>query len=189
MCKPLIDSGGFGTADGSVVWYSLGLGVMEVMSQAELSRAIRRRLGGTGGFRAVQAVSLGDDGRYAVLAESPGDERVVAVFHDDRSLFVHPAWRVGGARSVRPSPRGEYYALLGGDPGGERLYSRGGHRMPLPPGIERPRSVAWSPDDTWTAVATETGLYLFPSERAEERVVHVPLIVRDLDWGEAAPGA
>jgi hypothetical protein len=47
-------------------------------------------------------------------------------------------------------------------------------------------SVAWSPDDTWTAVATETGLYLFPSEHAEERVVHVPLVVQDFDWGEAA---
>ena len=49
------------------------------------------------------------------------------------------------------------------------------------------QSVAWSPDDAWTAGANETGLYLFPSEHGEERVVHIPLVVQDLDWAEALP--
>jgi hypothetical protein len=194
MCRPLTDSGGLGVSDGNVVWAGLGLGVIqEVISREELSDDIRRALaipaGAPAEFRAAQAVSLGEQ-RYVVLVEqSDSEERVVAGFEGDRPVFVHPGWRVGGARFIRPSPGGEFYALLGPDPVGDRVYDRNGSGVGIPAGIAGPTSVAWSPDDRWTAVVTETGVYVFPSGRAQERVVRIPLAVQDLDWTEEAAAA
>lgn len=192
MCRPLTDSGGLGVADGSVVWAGLGLGVIqEVISQEQLSRAIRDEAYDSGAaFQAVHAVALGGE-RYIVLAESTdgSEERVVAGFEDEELLFVHPESLVGGARLIRPSPAGEFYALLGSDPLGDRVYDRDGRGIGIPAGISGTRSVAWSPDDRWTAVVTEAGIYVFPSERRPQRVVRIPLAVQDLDWTEAGETA
>jgi hypothetical protein len=189
MCRPLTDSGGLGVSEGGVVWAGLGLGVIqEVLPREVLARALEGRIDGCrAGVRAVQAVSLGDE-RYVVLAECPGEEenRVVAGFDGTRLLFAHPAWRVGGARLIRPSPAGEFYALLGRDPLGDRLYDRDGHGVGVPAGISGPLSVAWSPDDRWTALATPESVYVFPSQRPEGQIVRIPLAVNDLDWSEAA---
>jgi hypothetical protein len=162
--------------------------IQEVLPREVLSSALQGRIDGCRvGVRAVQAVSLGDE-RYVVLAECPGEEetRVEAGFDEQRPLFVHPAWRVGGTRLIRPSPAGEFYALLGRDPLGDRLYDRDGGAVGIPAGIPGPLSVAWSPDDRWTALATAESVYVFPSERPESRLVRIPLAVNDLDWSEAA---
>lgn len=187
MCRPLTDSGGLGVSDGNVVWAGLGLGVIqEVISREELSRDLRRALAipddAAAEFRAAQAVSLGDE-RYVVLAEqTESDDRVVAGFDGNRPVFVHPGWRVGGARFVRPSPQGRFYALLGRGPVGERIYDRNGHGVGVPAGIAGATAVAWSPDDRWTAVVTPASIYVFPSDRAQKPVVRIPLTVQDLDW-------
>jgi hypothetical protein len=46
--------------------------------------------------------------------------------------------------------------------------------------------VTWSPDDSWTALATAESVYVFRSDRPDERIVRIPLAVQDLDWSEDA---
>ena len=193
MCRPLTSTGGLGAVDGEVVWSGLGYGTVQVvLSGEQLSRAIRAGLGMEeavdAGFRAVQAASL-DDERFVVLADSTyrPRERVLAAFDGREAAFVHPRWFVGDARAVRPSPRGGYYALLG--PGfvagiGSPIFSRDGDQLARPDGIPAPHAIAWSPDERWTALATDESVYVYPTEAPERLVVRIPLRVRDLDWGE-----
>jgi hypothetical protein len=173
------------------VWAGLGLGVVQtVLTEERLARVIRTGLGmpadETGaGFRAVQAVALGPE-RVAVLADSTYEprERVVAGLLRGQSLFVLPRWEVGEATAIRPSPGGAYFALLGGEADGVRLFARDGRAVSTPAGVRGAHAAAWSPDDRWTALATDDSVYVFPTERPEELVVRIPLGVVDLDWGE-----
>ena len=187
MCRPSTSTGGLGAVDGEVVWAGLGYGAVQVvLTREKLSRALRAGLGipvdGEAGFRAVHAVSLDED-RYVVLADSTYEphERVLAGFEGTRARFVHPRWWLGDARAIRPSPGGSYFALLGRDP---PVFTRAGVQVPAPDGIPHALGIAWSPDDRWTAFATEESIYIFQSERPEGQVVRIPLPARDLDWTE-----
>lgn len=188
MCRPVTASGGLGAVDGEVVWAGLGYGFVQVvLSREELSRAIRPMLGipadADFGFRAVQAVALDED-RYVVLADSTHEprERVLAGFEGKRARFVQPRWVVGDAESIRPSPRGGYYALLAPDEL-VRVFSGDGRPLGLTIG-SWPHAIAWSPDERWTALATRWSVYIYPTEPPARPVVRIPLAVRDLDWGE-----
>lgn len=192
MCRPLTDTGGLGAVEGDVVWSGLGYRTVQtVLSEEQLSQALRNALGmedSADGFRAVQAVALGDE-RYVVLADSTYTprERVLAAFDGREAAFVHPRWLVGDARAVRPSPQGGYYALLG--PGfvagnGSPIYSRDGVQLARPEAIPAPHAIAWSPDERWTALATDESVYVYPTEAPDRLVIRIPLPVRDLDWSE-----
>jgi hypothetical protein len=151
--------------DGDVVWAGLGYGTVQVVvSQEELTGAVM----GPGlpadaeaGYRAVQAVSL-DEREFLVLADAVHApvERVLVAFHGGRVRFVHPDWEIGGAQSIRPSPGGRYYALLGSDPLGAQVFMRDGHAAGVPDRIPTARAVAWSPDERWTALATDASVYV-----------------------------
>ena len=193
MCSPITSAGGLGAVDGEVVWSGLGYGTVQViLSEEQLSRALRAGLGmeeaEDAGFRAVQAVSL-DAKRFVVLADSTyrPRERVLAAFDGREAAFVKPRWFVGDARAVRPSPQGGYYALLG--PGfvagiGSPIFSRDGDQLARPDGIPASHAIAWSPDERWTALATDESVYVYPTEAPERLVVRIPLRVRDLVWSE-----
>jgi hypothetical protein len=107
---------------------------------------------------------------------------VVALAVGERVVFAQPGWVVRDARFLRPSPTGTYFAAVGGD---EVLwFDRNAVPLPLPAAVRSPRTIAWSPDERWTAIATEESVYVFPSARPEVPVVRVPLSVRDLDWSD-----
>jgi hypothetical protein len=185
MCRPATSTRGVTAIGGDVVWAGLGYGVAEVvLSQKRLSRVVRHGLGFSVDadveFRAVRATGL-EHGRYVALADSTDGpaERVLAGFQGRRALFVHPGWWVGDARAIRPSSTGRYYALLGRD---LPLFTSDGHEVGIPAGVPPVQAVAWSPDDRWTAVATQASVYIFPSEDARDVVVRIPLTVHDLDW-------
>lgn len=185
MCRPSTSTGELGVLAGDVVWSGLGYGAVQVvLPRARLSRAILGEAPGAAArFRAVQAVSL-DHERLLVLAESTAreEERVLAVFDGPDAEFAHLTWWAGGTRAVRPSPLGGYFALIRGEPGGTRVFTRDGRSVPLPAGVPLGRGLAWSPDERWTAVATRMSLYLFRTERPDDDVIRIPLAVRDLDW-------
>jgi hypothetical protein len=189
MCSPATATGGLGAVEGEVVWSGLGYGAVQVvLTEERLSRAIRAGLGMPSdavdaGFRAVQAVSLGDQ-RYVVLADSTYEprERVLAGFDGEEASFVHPRWWVGDARAVRPSPRGGYYALLGEERVGSPLFSAAGEEVDLPDAVRAPHAIAWSPDERWTALASEGSVYVYPTADPERLLIRIPLAVRDLDW-------
>jgi hypothetical protein len=186
-CEPHIPTGGITAWQGDVVWSGLGFRTVQVvLTRQELSRGVAPRLGlprSDGFFRAVRAVWLGD-GRFVVLADSTyaPRERVLAAFDGELVRFVHPRWVVAEAESIRPSPRAGYYALLGAGSSGLRLFTRSGRALEHPPVVDGPRAVAWSPDERWTALATRSAVYVFPTEEPEGRVLRIPLAVRDLDW-------
>lgn len=191
MCRPAVASGGLGAVDGDVVWAGLGYGAAQVvLSEEELGREISRWFGPPGtdenyGFRAVQAVSLGE--RTVVLADSTYEprERVLALLEGERAILVQPRWVVREARSLRPSPRGGYFALLG--PDGVHLFDRNADPFAFPAAVRSPQAVAWSPDERWTALATGQSVYVFATEPPNAPVIRVPLAVRDLDWGSETP--
>jgi hypothetical protein len=194
MCRPLTDSSGLGTVDGDVVWAGLGYGAVQVVvSRETLGREITRWLAAPDAarrdpYRAVQAVALGP-ARVLVLAESTADpaERVLVLVENGRVIHVQPPWVVREARFMRPSPLGTYFALFG--PDGVRLFDRDAGPLALPAAARDPQAVAWSPDERWTALATEGAVYVFPSEAPYDPMVRVPLAVRDLDWGGADRGS
>jgi hypothetical protein len=59
---------------------------------------------------------------------------------------------------------------------------RDGHGAGVPDRILTARAVAWSPDERWTALATDASVYVYPTDRPDELVVRIPLMVRDLAW-------
>jgi hypothetical protein len=191
MCRPATTSGGLGAIDGDVVWAGLGYGSFQVVvSEEELGRKIARWLSGwlgvrvsdqRSGFRAVQAVSLGEE-RSVVLADSTYEprERVLVVLEGDRVILVQPRWVIREARFLRPSPTGRSFAAFG--PEGLMWFDANADPRALPAAVRSPHAVAWSPDERWTALATATSVYVFPTERPDELVVRIPLAVHDLSW-------
>lgn len=188
MCRPASANGGIVAFDGDVVWTALGYRTAHVvLSKKKLSRGIRAGLGipageGGAGFRAVQATFLGQ-GRYVVLADSTYEprERVLALVAGGRVVFVQPRWVIRDARFLRPSPRGAYFVGFAAE--GLLWFDRNADPRAFPAAVRGPHAVTWSPDERWTALATAESVYVFRSERPSERIVRIPLSVRDLHWG------
>jgi hypothetical protein len=185
MCRPATTTGGLGAIDGDVVWAGLGYGAVQVvMSAEELGRQVARWLGGGGegfGFRAVHAVSLGEE-RAVVLADSTYEprERVLVLLEGDRVILVQPRWVIRDARFLRPSPSGAWFAAFG--PEGLQWFDANADPRAFPAAVRSPHAVTWSPDERWTALATDTSVYVFPTDRPDELVVRIPLAVHDLAW-------
>ena len=130
-------------------------------------------------------MTLGEE-RVAVLADSTYEprERVLALLEGDRVVHVQPRWVIRGARFVRPSPNGAYFAAF--TPEGASVVRQERRSLAFPAAVRSPRAVTWSPDDSWTALATTESVYVFRSDRPNERIVRIPLAVRDLDWSDSA---
>jgi hypothetical protein len=47
-------------------------------------------------------------------------------------------------------------------------------------------TVAWSPDEAWTAVATRRAVYLYRTEQPELGATGIPLAAADIDWRRGA---
>jgi hypothetical protein len=184
-CRPHIPSGGIGAFGGDVVWAGLGYGAVQVViPRRELTSSLRSVARIPGGYRARQAVGL-DGGRIAVVVEAPGarwDERRLVVYEDGRAI-ARPTALLPEDALLRPSPSGRYVAVLSDSPGAVRVFTSRGRAVPFPQ-LTGARAVSWSPDEHWTAVATDRGVHLFPTARPERVVIRVPIVARDLDWGE-----
>jgi hypothetical protein len=184
-CRPHIPSGGIGAFDGDVVWAGLGYGAVQVViPRRELTRALRPVARTPGGYRARQAIAL-DSGRVAVIAEAPNAsrERRLLVYREDGRLLTRIAGLLPEDAAIRPSPSGRFLAVLSESSRDVRVYTSRGRVVPLPR-LTDARAVAWSPNERWTAVATDWGVHLFPTARPEGVVIRVPVVARDLDWSE-----
>jgi hypothetical protein len=107
-----------------------------------------------------------------------GDFDLAAVFEQRRLVGDVAAFQ--SYNRLTTSPVGSFFALLGGNQTLE-LYDRNGDARPLPQ-LTDPRAVAWSPDDSWAAVATRASVYLFRTGEAEPRVRRLPIVAHDLAW-------
>jgi hypothetical protein len=191
MCRPATSTGGLGAVDGDVVWSGLGFGTVQVVvAEEELGPQVARGLGSVRpgedeGFRAVQAVALGEQ-RAAVLADSTYEprERVLVLLEGDRVVLVQPRWVIRDARFLRPSPNGTYFAAF--TPEGLLWFDRDADPLAFPAAVRSPHAVTWSPDERWMALATAESVYVFRTDRSTERIIRIPLAVRDLDWSASA---
>jgi hypothetical protein len=81
---------------------------------------------------------------------------------------------------LQVSPRGSYVAVrvVGS---GLIVLGADGRPVAMPP-FTAPRSITWSPDERWTAVATENSVFVFRTAAGEARVRRLPVHAYGLAW-------
>lgn len=131
-----------------------------------------------GAPRLMQEVVWTGEHDFAAIAGPPG---AMSLFVNRNGREVSLFKSVGASLSgLVASPHGRYF---GARVGGSMFVfdSRRPGSLALPSGAERSNEVAWSPDDRFTALASESFMYLYPSGRPR-RAVALPLSAIQLDW-------
>lgn len=134
------------------------------------------------GFESIGVRQVGwlDPGRVVVLLRVDirfaGAFDLTAVFQGRRLVATVAAFR--SFDRLWTSPDGTYFALGGAT---LELYDRNGNARPLPP-LTDPRAIAWSPDESWIAVATRASIYVFRAGTTEFRLRRLPTPAHDLAW-------
>jgi hypothetical protein len=76
---------------------------------------------------------------------------------------------------------GNFVAARAAGRGGLLVLGPDGLAASLPP-LTDPRSITWSPDERWTAVATRNSVFVFRTNTGEARFTRLPVVARDLTW-------
>ena len=120
-----------------------------------------------------------DRRRYAALVEDEAaDESIMAVFRG-RRLVGAPPFAYGSLARLRASPYGTYAAAA---IGGGGLVVVDGEGELRPDGLSGGRAIAWSPDETWTAIARPDAVYLFETGTRAVSLIRLPIRAADLAW-------
>lgn len=119
---------------------------------------------------AILILDLGSAGRY----------EAVAVFEGRRVVGVIPG-REARFSGLRVSPRGRYFGVRTENPAGILLFDRSGRALPPPLGIQL-HAFAWSPRESWTAVAARESIYVFRTAKLPPRVRRLGIFAADLSW-------
>ena len=130
------------------------------MSDSELAAVVRAR--STGGAREFLVA-------FDLVRSPPlyRRDRIVTVWWSEfRNL-----------RAIRVSPRGRFVSARSQD--GAVVFSRRGGVV-APPMIGR--AVAWSPDERWIALASESGVSFFRTRAGLQPAIQAPIVARDLVW-------
>jgi hypothetical protein len=83
--------------------------------------------------------------------------------------------------NLQVSPRGSFVAARAEGRGGLLVLGPDGLAAALPPFLS-PRAITWSPDERWTAVATENSVFLFRTNASEARVRRLPIHAYQVAW-------
>jgi hypothetical protein len=86
----------------------------------------------------------------------------------------------GEGLRLEASPRGSFFTAWYGD-SLVTIRDRNGDLVTFPT-IPRVRALTWSPDERWTAVATERSVFVFRTNTGEARVRRLPIVAYDLAW-------
>jgi hypothetical protein len=86
----------------------------------------------------------------------------------------------GEGLRLEASPRGSFFTAWYGD-SLVTIRDRNGDLVTFPT-IPRVRALTWSPDERWTAVATERSVFVFRTNTREARVRRLPIVAYDLAW-------
>jgi hypothetical protein len=166
-------------------------GAVVLISKSELRRIASRhpnvaRLGAGVPYRVrVLALAWLDQARLAaslrVDIESVEPQHFVVLLEGDRMLALLADFR-GPIRDLVVSPAGSFLADDRGT-----VVTKQGRSYPLLEGIPRPRTVAFSPDEGWLAVATGVSVYLVGTPRNLGRVIQLPVPAQDLAWEPGGP--
>jgi hypothetical protein len=82
---------------------------------------------------------------------------------------------------LRVSPLGNFVSVRATGRGGLLVLRPDGLAAGLPPFTD-PRSITWSPDERWPAVATRHSVFVFRTNTGEARLRRLPIVARDLAW-------
>jgi hypothetical protein len=140
-----------------------------------------------GPVSAVRSLAWLDDTRVVIVVGtrvqfSPREEIVIL---DGREAVAGILGDFGAGLRLEASPRGGYFSAWYGD-NLFTLRDRDGNTIEFPL-LSRVRALAWSPDDQWTAVATEISVVLFRTDEENARIRRLPIVARDLAWRGPAP--
>ncbi len=86
----------------------------------------------------------------------------------------------GEGMRVEASPHGNFLTAWYGD-SLVTIRDRNGDLVTFPT-IPRVRALTWSPDERWTAVATEHSVFVFRTNTEEARVRRLPIKAYELAW-------
>ena len=139
-------------------------------------------------FRSVRVLEAAwlDDDRLATILSArirSGVEAIAVAVYDeaevDTVVFVEEE-----ISDLRVSPRGDFIAARSSI--GFLLIDESGAPVPAPQ-LRGYRTIAWSPDGLWAAIATASGVYVFRLGEIHLRA-RLPIVAHDLAWrGEAEP--
>jgi hypothetical protein len=121
---------------------------------------------------------LDEDTFAAIVRDRARAQYVVGVFRG-RRLVGAPPFVYGRLTGLRASPYGSFAAARG-DTGSIVLLDAEGDLRP--DGLSGAHAIAWSPDETWTAMARRDAVYLFETGTRAVRLIRLPIAVADLDW-------
>jgi hypothetical protein len=150
-----------------------------VLSRADLRNALSRDPWGLKDPVLREAAWLDDD-LVAVVARDRGRSDHVFVLFRGKELVGGPSFPYPRLVDLRVSPYGSYVSARFAGGQGLIMLDERGDLVSL--GIRAAHAVAWSPDEIWTALATDDGVFVFPTGERAIQLVRVPIIARDLIW-------
>jgi hypothetical protein len=151
-----------------------------VLSPRELRRA---QIGGEGsGPLVLKDVEWLSDTRLVTVVGDAGvsgyREHLSVI--DDGQLIGAVISEFGEGLRLETSPRGSFFTAWYGD-SLVIIRDQNGDLVTFPT-IPRVRALTWSPDERWTAVATEHSVLVFRTNTGEARVRRLPIVAYDLAW-------
>ena len=151
-----------------------------VLSRGDLRRA-QISAEGSGPLVLKDAEWLSDSRLVTVVGDAgvSGYREHLSVI-DDGQLIGPVISEFGEGLRLEASPRGSFFTAWYGD-SLVTIRDRNGDLVTFPT-IPRGRAVTWSPDERWTAVATEHSVFVFRTNTGEARVRRLPIVAYDLAW-------
>jgi hypothetical protein len=151
-----------------------------VLSTGDLRRA---RIGGEGSGPLIpkDLAWLSDTRLVTVVGDAgiSGHREHLSVIDSGRVVGATIS-EFGEGMRVEASPHGNFFTAWYGD-SLVTIRDRNGDLVTFPT-IPRVRALTWSPDERWTAVATEHSVFVFRTNTSEASVRRLPIMAYDLAW-------
>jgi hypothetical protein len=151
-----------------------------VLSHADLRRAL---IGGEGSGPLIlkDLAWLSDTRLVTVVGDAgvSGYREHISVFDDGQSTGMVIS-EFGEGLRLEASPLGNFFSAWYGD-SLVTIRDQNGDLVTFPT-LPRVRALTWSPDERWTAVATERSVFVFRTNAGEARVRRLPIVAYDLAW-------
>jgi hypothetical protein len=151
-----------------------------VLSTGDLRRA---RIGGEGSGPLIpkDLAWLSDTRLVTVVGDAgiSGHREHLSVIDSGRVVGATIS-EFGEGMRVEASPHGNFFTAWYGD-SLVTIRDRNGDLVTFPT-IPRVRALTWSPDERWTAVATEHSVFVFRTNTSEPSVRRLPIVAYELAW-------
>jgi hypothetical protein len=151
-----------------------------VLSTGDLRRA---RIGGEGSGPLIpKDLAWLSDRRFVTVVGDAGisGHREHLSVIDGGQLIGAVISEFGEGMHVEASPHGNFFTAWYGD-SLVTIRDRNGDLVTFPT-IPRVRGLTWSPDERWTAVATEHSVFVFRTNTSEASVRRLPIVAYELAW-------